>query len=77
MSGVKKKVKNKLLTIILIVLVTVALVAVVIFALAWQMNKKDGSDEEKAPTIDEVIAASVDIPEITTNLAGDSLFACP
>lgn len=69
MSGVRK-VKNKLLTIILIVLVTVTLVAVVIFALAWQMNKKDGTDEEQVASIDEIILSSVDIPEITTNLAG-------
>lgn len=69
MSGVRK-VKNKLLTIILIVLVTVTLVAVVIFALAWQMNKKDGPDEEQVASIDEIILSSVDIPEITTNLAG-------
>lgn len=71
MSGVKK-VKNKLLTITLIVLVTVTLVAVVVLALAWQMNKKDDSPsgEEKERSIDEVILSSVDIPEITTNLAG-------
>ncbi len=70
MSGVKKKVKNKLLTIILIVLVTITLVAVIVFALAWQMNKKEDTGQGKEPSIDEVIAASVDIPEITTNLAG-------
>lgn len=70
MSGVKKKVKNRLLTIILIALVTITLVAVVILALAWQMNKNDDSDEEKVASIDEVIESSVDIPEVTTNLAG-------
>lgn len=64
--------KNKLLTITLIVLVTVTLVAVIVFALAWQMNKKDGEDEgkEHAASIDEILVSSVDIPEITTNLAG-------
>lgn len=70
MSGVKKKVKNRLLTIILIALVTITLVAVVILALAWQMNKNDDSDETKEASIDEIIESSVDIPEITTNLAG-------
>lgn len=61
--------KNKFLTILLIVLVTVTLVAVIVFALAWQMNKGDG-DEKNEATIDEIIEASVEIPEITTNLAG-------
>ena len=70
MSGVKKKVKNRLLTIILIALVTITLVAVVILALAWQMNKNDDSDETKEASIDEIIESSVDIPAITTNLAG-------
>ena len=64
--------KSKLLTIILIALVTITLVAVILFALAWQMNQKDDekTGKEQAPTIDEVLLSSVDIPEITTNLAG-------
>lgn len=62
--------KNKLLTIILIVLVTITLVTVVVLALIWQMNKGSNAGEDKAPTIDEIVEASVDVPEITTNLAG-------
>ncbi len=67
MSGVKKM-KNKLLTVTLIVLVTITLVAVVVLALIWQMNKGEESDDKEA-SIDEIIEASVEIPEITTNLA--------
>lgn len=59
--------KNKLLTVILIVLVTITLVGGIILALVWQFNKDEGG--EKEPTIEEIIEALVEIPEITTNLA--------
>lgn len=62
------KMKNKMLTIILIILVTVTLIGGIVLALLWQFNKGENT-EEKEPTIDEVVEASVDIPEITTNLA--------
>ena len=61
--------KNKLLTVILIILVTVTLVGIIILALVWQFNKNDDKADE-GPSIDEIIESSVDIPEITTNLAG-------
>lgn len=61
--------KNKLLTIILIILVTVTLVGVIVLALVWQFNKDDNKGNGE-PTIDEIVEASVDIPEITTNLSG-------
>ena len=57
---------NKLLLIILIVLVTFTLIAGVFYIAFTQSNKDTGSLE---PTIDEILEASVDIPEITTNLA--------
>ena len=69
MSGVKRKMKNKLLTVTLIVLVTITLVAVVVLALIWQMNKDDKDSNDEA-SIDEIVEATVEIPEITTNLAG-------
>lgn len=60
--------KNKMLTITLIILVTITLLGGIALALLWQFNK--GNDSVgKEPTIDEIIEASVDIPEITTNLA--------
>lgn len=60
---------NKLLTIMLIILVTITLIGIVIFVLLTQFNKPASNGE---PTIDEIIAASVDVPEITTNLADGS-----
>lgn len=63
------KSKNKLLTIMLIILVSITLVGVVALLVVMQLNKPDES--EKKPTIDEIIESSVDIPEITTNLASN------
>ena len=60
--------KNKVLTISLIVLVCITLVGVVALILVMQLNKGDNTSKE--PTIDEIIESSVDIAEITTNLAG-------
>ncbi|NQD66832.1 flagellar basal body-associated protein FliL [Bacillus haikouensis] len=57
--------KNKFLTIMLILLVTITLVGVI--ALVVILKFSDG-EETKEPSIEEVIEASVDIPEITTNL---------
>jgi flagellar protein FliL len=57
--------KNKFLTIMLILLVTITLVGVI--ALVVILKFSDG-EEAKEPSIEEVIEASVDIPEITTNL---------
>lgn len=62
--------KNKFLTITLIVLVTITLVAVIIMALAWQFDKNGETIKQQESSIDEIIESSVDIPEITTNLAG-------
>lgn len=61
---------NKMLTILLIVLVTLTLLAVVAVILLTQLNKEPKA-EEQTP-IEEVLLASVDIPEITTNLSDGS-----
>ncbi|WP_144509249.1 flagellar basal body-associated protein FliL [Bacillus sp. FJAT-22090] len=61
------KSKNKLLTIMLIILVSITLVGVIALLLIFQLNK--GDKEETGPTIDEIVESSVDIPEITTNLS--------
>lgn len=50
----------------LILLVAIALAGAVAIVLVLNHN---GQDENAEPTIDEVLEASVDIPEITTNLA--------
>lgn len=61
--------KNKLLTITLIILVTITLLGVVAAVLLWQFSKDETPKEDKVPSIDEIIESTVEIPEITTNLA--------
>jgi flagellar FliL protein len=60
--------KNKLLTIMLIILVSITLIGVVALILVMQFNK---DEKEEGPTIDEIIESSIDVPEITTNLSAD------
>jgi len=60
---------NKLVMIMLILLVAIALVGAVAVVMVLNHN---GQDKNAEPTIDEVLEASVDIPEITTNLADDA-----
>lgn len=62
--------KNKLLTIILIILVTITLVGIIGVMLYLQLDK-DVKAEPDQPTIDSIIESSVDIPEITTNLSSN------
>ncbi|MFC7685411.1 flagellar basal body-associated protein FliL [Ureibacillus sp. GCM10028918] len=62
---------NKLLTVMLIILVSITLIGVVIFVLLTQFNKQ--TTETHEPSIDEIIEASVDVTEITTNLADNSI----
>lgn len=52
----------------LIILVTITLFGVIVVVLLTQMDK----EKPDGPTIDEIIESSVDIPEITTNLADGS-----
>ena len=59
--------KNKLLTIMLSIVAVVALIGVIAYVLLTQLNGE--AKEPKEPTIEEVLLASVDIPEIRTNLA--------
>ncbi|WP_071395331.1 flagellar basal body-associated protein FliL [Bacillus tuaregi] len=57
---------NKLVMIMLILLVAIALVGAVAIVMILNHNNED---KNAVPSIDEVLEASVDIPEITTNLA--------
>ena len=52
----------------LILLVAIALVGAVAVIIVKQLNDNSGPKE---PTIDEVLEASVDVPQITTNLASN------
>lgn len=60
--------KNKVLTIMLIMLVAIALIGVFAVVVINNMNHSAGANDQ--PTADEIVKASVEIPEITTNLAG-------
>ncbi len=51
---------------IIILLVAVILIGVILFVLLTQFNKPTGAVE---PSIDEIVESSVEVPEITTNLA--------
>jgi len=59
--------KNKALTFMLLTLVSITLVGVI--ALVLVLNNDDGSASANGPTVDEIVEASVVVPEVTTNLA--------
>ncbi|MGG0411524.1 flagellar basal body-associated protein FliL [Peribacillus simplex] len=61
--------KKNLLTIMLIILVAITLVGVI--AVVVVTNLSDPTSAEDKPSIDEIVKSSVEIPEITTNLAGN------
>lgn len=59
---------NKLVMIMVIMLVAILLVGTIAVV---AVTKLTGEDAKKEPSIDEVLESSVDIPEITTNLASN------
>jgi flagellar protein FliL len=59
---------NKLVMIMAIMLAAILLVGTIAFVAVMKMS---GDKAEKEPSIEEVLEASVDIPEVTTNLASD------
>ncbi|MDF1506580.1 flagellar basal body-associated protein FliL [Robertmurraya sp. DFI.2.37] len=59
---------NKLVMIMLIILITITLVGAVAVVVVLKVT---GAENTAGPTIDELLEYSVDIPEITTNLAGN------
>lgn len=60
---------NKLIMIMVIILVSITLIGVVAFVVITQLNKGTAKQVEN---IDDIISASVDVDEVTTNLADDS-----
>ncbi|MEH7234765.1 flagellar basal body-associated protein FliL [Bacillus sp. JJ1562] len=60
--------KNKLLVIMVIILSTITLVGTTAFVI---LTKVTASNSEKEPSIDQVLKATVEIPEITTKLLSD------
>ncbi|MDW0115726.1 flagellar basal body-associated protein FliL [Sporosarcina thermotolerans] len=61
--------KNKVLTLVLIILICISLVGIIGIALKMQLDKSDKTNIKEA-SIDEILKSSVDIPEIMTNLSG-------
>ncbi|WP_071459452.1 flagellar basal body-associated protein FliL [Bacillus massilinigeriensis] len=59
---------NKLLMTVVLMLIAVMLASAAAVVVVLKMKGEDG---KQAPSIDEVLEASVDVPEITTNLASD------
>ncbi|MFD2212844.1 flagellar basal body-associated protein FliL [Metabacillus endolithicus] len=62
---------KKLLTIMLVIISSITLIGVT--ALVVVTKFLGDEDEHKAPPIKEVVEASVDIPEITTNLSSGNI----
>lgn len=60
--------RNKLLTIMLIILTVITLAGAVALVIMLKFN---GGQQGKEPDIDQVLECSVDVPELTTNLASN------
>ncbi|UOE92831.1 flagellar basal body-associated protein FliL [Alkalihalobacillus sp. LMS39] len=58
--------KNKLITIMLIIILSLTLLGVLALVLVNYFSSN--SDEDHEPTIDEIVSLSYDTPEMTTNL---------
>lgn len=59
---------NKLVMIMSVMLVVILLVGTIAVVAVMKLNT---SNNTKEPSIEEVLAASVDVPEVTTNLASN------
>ncbi|WP_050181446.1 flagellar basal body-associated protein FliL [Domibacillus robiginosus] len=69
MENEQKAPKNKLITIMIVLLAVILLAGTIAVIVILRMQ--GGEEAEKEPSIDEVLESSVDIPEMTTNLASD------
>ncbi|WP_019242301.1 MULTISPECIES: flagellar basal body-associated protein FliL [Bacillus] len=63
--------KNKLLSIMLIMLVSITLVGVIALVIVLKSDGSFAFSNSNDNSIDHIIKASVEVPEITTNLADD------
>lgn len=69
MENEQKASKNKLMTIMLVLLAVILLAGTIAVVIILRSTGGDAAKED--PSIDEVLESSVDIPEMTTNLASD------
>lgn len=64
---------NKLLKTMIIILVVIALIgAISVYFLLQHNNGNGNGNGNKQPTIDDILKVSVDVNNITTNLAGNN-----
>lgn len=68
-NDVEENHEKSLLSIMLIIFVAITLVGVIAFVVVTKLS--DPTSAEEKPSIDEIVKSSVEIPEITTNLAGN------
>jgi len=61
--------KNKMMTTMMILLLVILLAGAVAIIVIYKL---DHTSANQAPSIDEVLKQSVDVPEITTNLKGNN-----
>ncbi|MGV3467029.1 MAG: flagellar basal body-associated protein FliL [Heyndrickxia sp.] len=61
--------KNKMMTTMILILLVILLAGAVAIIVIYKL---DHTSANQAPSIDEVLKQSVDVPEITTNLKGDN-----
>jgi flagellar FliL protein len=61
---------KKLLSIMFVIIVSITLIGVAALVVVMKFS---GNEEHKEPSIEEVVEASVDIPEITTNLSSGNI----
>lgn len=61
-----KEMNKKLVSTMIVLLTAILLLAVLALIIIMKMDDKDTNKE---PNIDEILKVSVDVPEITTNLA--------
>ncbi|OKL37130.1 flagellar basal body-associated protein FliL [Domibacillus mangrovi] len=69
MENEKKESKNKMMMIMMIVMAVILLAGTI--AVVMILKSSEGNAVEEELNIDDVLAASVDMPEMTTNLASD------
>ncbi|OLN22781.1 flagellar basal body-associated protein FliL [Domibacillus antri] len=69
MENEQKAQKNKLMTIMVVLMAVILLAGTI--AVVVILKSSNGGAAQKGPTIDEILESSVDIPEMTTNLASD------
>ncbi|WP_227395530.1 flagellar basal body-associated protein FliL [Jeotgalibacillus aurantiacus] len=66
--------KNKLLMIMLIILVSITLIGVIAVVVFNQLasDGEEGEEEAVELSVEEIAEATVSIPEVTTNINGDN-----